>query len=267
MRRLALAAAIAGALVVPGTALANGDVTVVHGVPDLTVDVYVNGELTLEDFAPDTITDPLSLPAGDYAIAIRPADAAADSDPAIAGSATLADGQNVSIVAHLDADGNPTLSVFANDTAAPKAGDARLVVRHTAAAPAVDVLAGGSPIIENLANPDEQSIEVPADSYSVAVAATGTTDPVIGPADVTLDEGNAYAVYAVGSLDAQNLHLLTQVIPTGGSAPGAVGAGVAGLAADDGIPAWGIVLVGGAAALALGAGFVLVRRRPARERA
>lgn len=267
MRRIATAVALVGALAVPGTALANGDVTVVHGVPDLTVDVYVNGALTLEDFAPDTVTDPLSLPAGDYDIAIRPADAAEDSDPAISGAATLADGQNVSIVAHLDADGNPTLSVFANDASAPAAGSARLTVRHTAAAPTVDVLAGGDPIVEGLSNPDEASLEVPAGDYSVAVAAAGTTDPVIGPADVTLEEGNLYAVYAVGSLDDANLKLLTQVVPTGGSAPTAVGAGVAGLAAEDGIPAWGIALAGGAALLALGSGFILVRRRPAREQA
>ena len=41
----------------------TGTVTVVHGVPGLTVDVYVNGGLTLPDFAPGTITDPLTLPA------------------------------------------------------------------------------------------------------------------------------------------------------------------------------------------------------------
>ena len=89
----------------------------------------------------------------------------------------------------------------------------------------------------------------------------------MGPADVPLEEGNLYAVYAVGSLDDGNLKLLTQVVPTGGAAPAAVGAGVSGLAAEDGVPAWGIALVGGAALLALGSGFVLVRRRPARDRA
>ena len=45
-------------------------------MPGLTVDVYVNGDLTLEDFAPDTVTDELELPAGDYDIAIFAADAA-----------------------------------------------------------------------------------------------------------------------------------------------------------------------------------------------
>ena len=48
-------------LALPGT---TADVSVVHGVPGLTVDVYVNGKLTLPGFKPGTITDPLALPAG-----------------------------------------------------------------------------------------------------------------------------------------------------------------------------------------------------------
>ena len=133
----------------------TGTVTVLHGVPDLTVDVYVNGDLTLEDFAPGTVTDPLSLPAGDYDIAIRPADAAADSDPAISGSTTLPAGANASIIAHLTESGDPTLGVFVNDTSEVAAGEARLGVRHTAAAPAVDIAANGDVVAEGLTNPNE----------------------------------------------------------------------------------------------------------------
>ena len=77
----------------------TGTVTVVHGVPGLTVDVYVNGGLTLPDFAPGTITDPLSLPEGTYDIEIYPAGAdPSASAPAIAGSAFLPAGANASIV-------------------------------------------------------------------------------------------------------------------------------------------------------------------------
>ena len=73
-------------MLVPATALAqtsDGTVTVVHGVPDLTVDVYVNDALTLEDFVFGTVTDPLTLPAGDYDIDIRVADSDPASDPAL----------------------------------------------------------------------------------------------------------------------------------------------------------------------------------------
>jgi hypothetical protein len=254
-----LAAVAAPASAQDGT----GTVTVIHGVPDLEVDVYVNGEPTLTGFAPQTVTDPLQLPAGDYDIEIRPAGAEADSDPAIAGSATLPAGANASIIAHLDAEGAPTLSVFVNDVSPTAAGSGRLVVRHTAAAPAVDVLADGEPVFRNLANPDEATADVPAGTYSAAVAATGTTDPVVGPADVPVTEGQATIVYAIGSLEAGNLGVVVQSIGGLASAPSAVPAGSGGLAADDaGIPAWSLVL---AVAGLAGIGFVTPRLVAARR--
>jgi hypothetical protein len=183
------------------------------------VDVYVNDELTLEGFAPDTVTDPLELPAGDYNIKIFAAGAdPASESPAIEGDATLPAGANASIIAHLAEDGTPTLGVFVNDVSEIAAGEARLVVRHTAAAPAVDVLADGSAVFTNLANPNEQSADVPAGAYAVSVAATGTTDPVLGPLDLTLEAGTAYFVYAVGSLEDGNLNVLTQTISGLGAA-------------------------------------------------
>ena len=62
-------------------------------------------------------------------------------------------GANITVVAHLDADGDPKLTPFVNDVSKIPAGDARLVVRHTAAAPAVDVRAGGDPVFTDLTNP------------------------------------------------------------------------------------------------------------------
>ena len=96
-----------------------------------------------------------------------------------------------------------------NDVSAVPAGQARLVVRHTAAAPAVDVLAGGKPVIQGLTNPNEKALEVPAGSVSAAVAAAGTTDPVIGPADLDLKEGTATFVHAIGSLQDKTLSLVS----------------------------------------------------------
>ena len=160
-----------------GAQQATGTVTVIHGIPGLTVDVYVNGTLTLEDFAPDTVTAPLELPAGTYQIAIRPANAAADSAPVLAGSATLPAGANASIVAHLDASGQPKLTVFVNDTSPLAAGNARLVVRHTAAAPAVDVLANGKPAFTNLTNPNEAKADLPAGTVSAVRRRGGNNHP------------------------------------------------------------------------------------------
>jgi Domain of unknown function (DUF4397) len=236
-------------------------VTVVHGVPGLTVDVYVNGEVTLEGFEPGTVTDPLELPAGEYEIAIREAGAAPDSDPAISGSATVEDTTNATIVAHLDEAGAPTLSVFVNDVSQVAAGQSRLSVRHTAAAPAVDVLADGSVLVENLANPDEATAEVPAASYSVAVAPTGTTDAVLGPTDLALEDSTAYFVYAVGSAEEGTLDLLVQTVSGIGTAPAGAPAGNSGLAAEEAFPLWAGGLLALAAAALVASGVALVRAR------
>ncbi len=251
---LSVAALLVAAFAGPASAQSDtGTVTVVHGVPGLTVDVYVNGDPTLEGFEPGTVTDPLELPAGDYDVAIRPADAAPDSDPAISGSATVEAGTNASLVAHLDADGQPTLTAFANDTSNVGAGDARLTVRHTAAAPAVDVLADGSALVSGLTNPNEAVTEVPAGTYEAAVAPEGTTDPVLGPTDLTLEEGTNTIVYAIGSLDEDSLDLLVQPISGLHSNPDDVPAGTGGMA-DDAMPTWLVALTAGAAVSAVAAG-------------
>ena len=255
-------ALVAGSLLVPTMAAAqdgNGTVTVLHGVPGLTVDVYVNGDLTLEDFEPGTVTDPLSLPAGDYDIAIRAADAAADSDPAISGSASLPAGANASIIAHLTDGGDPTLGVFVNDTSEVAAGEARLGVRHTAAAPAVDIAANGDVVAEGLTNPNEAALDVPAGTYSAEVRLAGTEDAVLGPADLTLSEGTATYVYAIGSAADGNLDLLVQTISGLHSTPAGVPAGDAGLADTDTTTT--AAALGALGVLALAGGLGLRRRR------
>ena len=136
-------------------------------------------------------------------------------------------------------------------------------MRHTAAAPAVDVLAGGEPVFTDLTNPNEASADLPAGTVSASVALAGTTDPVIGPADVPVTEGSATIVYAVGSAEDGNLNVLVQTIGGLHSAPAGVDTGNSGLAADDtgSFPVAAVVL--GVLALGLG-GAPLAARRASR---
>ena len=157
----------------------------------------------------------------------------------LSASADVPAGGNVTLVAHLDAGGQPKISPFVNDVGSVPAGQARLVVRHTAAAPAVDVLAGGKPVLEGVTNGQQGDLEVPAGSVSAAVAAAGTTDPVIGPADVNLAEGTATFVHAVGSLQNQNLALVSFTVSNLHSSPSGVSSGApSGAPSQDGVPAW-----------------------------
>ncbi|MBX9243488.1 DUF4397 domain-containing protein [Actinotalea ferrariae] len=254
----ALGLAALGALPAGAATAGNAQLSVLHGVPDLVVDVYVNGELTLDDFEPGDLAGPLDLPAGTYSVAITAADAADASAPAIGPvDLPLMAGMNYTAVAHLDAAGAPTATLFTNDISQTAAGQGRLTVRHTAAAPAVDVLAGGSPVITNLSNPAEQVLNLPAGTVSAAVAATGTTAPVIGPADVAVTEGTSTIVYAWGSLDAGNLQLAVQTIDGLHSSPAGVPSGELGLAdTSSSAP-----LLIGAALLTAAGGAVLLRRR------
>lgn len=264
MRKLLAAAAAAaaltaGALASPALAQpATGTVTVVHGIPNLPVDIYVNDALTLPNFTFKAITDPLTLPAATYNIKIRAAGAAATDAPALQGDVTLPAGANASIIAHLDEGGSPRLTTFVNDMTRIPAGQARVVVRHTAAAPAVDILVNGSPALTNLANPNETKAAVPAGTYQVAVAPTGTTTPVLGPVSLDLRAGNSYIVYAVGSASAGTLDLAIQIQQGLGSAPTGVPSGTGGLADQAGFPMAATVAV--LAALGLMGSVVALRR-------
>jgi hypothetical protein len=264
MRRLLLATAVIVLAAVPVSAAnaqsGNASVTVVHGVPGLTVDVYVNDELTLEDFEPGTITDPLSLPAGEYTIDVREAGAEASADPAITADATLEGGSNVSLVAHLDGESDPVLTPFVNDASAVGGGEARVSVRHTAAAPAVDVLAGGDPIIEGLENPERGDDHHRGGHRPGRGRARRRDRPGSRPTDLELAPGASYAVYAIGSLEDDNLDLLVQQI---GGDSAAAPAGDSGLAADaGGLPTALLLALGllGAAVL-IGSATVLARGR------
>ena len=260
---LGAAAVVWAGLAAPAYAADGVKLSVLHGVPGLTVDVYVNGERTINDFKPGTLAGPLSLDAGTYEVAITASDADDDSDPAIGPvDLKLEAGGNYTAVAHLNADGDPTATLlFTNDTTKTEAGQGRLTVRHTAAAPAVDVLAGGKAVISDLSNPDEKVLDLDAGTVEASVAAAGTTDPVIGPADVTVAEGKNTIVYAWGSLEDDNLKLAVQTISGLHSPPHGVNAGEAGLAADRSWSAY-LLLV-----LLLGGGVALVGRTVQRKAA
>lgn len=248
-----LASSAAPALAAPEDA----QFSVLHGVPDTTVDVWVNGELTLDDFTPGELAGPLELPAGTYTVAITGSDATDDSEPVIGPiDLELEAMTSYTAVAHLDADGAPTAALFTNDTSATEAGEGRLTVRHVAAAPAVDILAGDEAVVSALENGAEATLDLPAGTVPAAVAAAGTTEPLLGPADVPVTDGTLTVVYAWGSLEDGTLALATQTVTAGHSAPEGVPTGEVRVPEEGGLAP--MLLVGGAL-LALG-GVALTRR-------
>jgi len=270
-RALATVAVAAGASV--GVALAaplsaqaadTAMVSILHAVPNTPVDVCANGKALLTNFQPGTLTDPQSLPAGSYDLKLTAANSGCGAAAVLeAKGVNVPAGANITVVAHLSESGSPQLTPYVNDVSAVPAGKARLTVRHDAAAPAVDVRAGGTPVVTNLTNPNGKSLVTNAGTVSADVVLAGTGTVVIGPADVTLKEGTSTIVYAWGSANDKNLKLAVQTISGMHSSPGGVNAGSGGQASQ-GTPALTaveLVALGGVSAGGLA--LALLRRREA----
>jgi len=261
---LALAVAAPAAAGAPAQDGGKASVSVFHGVPGLTVDVYANDKELLPDFAPGTLTAPQALDPGTYDIEVFPDGQGPGGEPAIRKSVQVPAGANATLAAHLDAQGTPTLTAFVNDVSRVPAGQARLTVRHVAAAPAVDVRANGQAVFEGLENPNEDTAEVPAGTVSADVVLAGTSTVAIGPADLNLAEGTTNIVYAWGSAEDENLALKVQTIRGTPAAPGGVDAGGSGAMAADNESATAWLAWGTAGAVAV-AGLLAARRRYSRN--
>jgi hypothetical protein len=262
---LAAALPVATAASAQARHTADASVSVLHAVPGATVDVYVNGKALLTNFKPGTLTDPVKLPEGSYDLKVTAAGAGANGAAILqANDVAVPSGANITVVAHLSAAGKPALTPYVNDVSKLGAGKARITVRHDAAAPAVDVRAGGTPVFEGLVNPKEAKADLPAGTVKADVVLAGTSTVAIGPADVNLEEGTNTIVYAWGSASGKNLKLAVQTISGLHGNPSGVPGGTGGQAAQQsGSPALmiGILGLGTVAVAAAGTAAVRVRAR------
>jgi hypothetical protein len=193
----------------------TAEVSVLHAVPNTPVDVYLNHKRILNDFQPGALAGPLQVEAGTYTVSITAASARNDRHPVI-GPVRLHfhAARSYTVAAHLTAAGKPTATLYLNTIKKTPKGSGRIIVRHIAAAPAVDVLVNGSAAMKHLTNPHQSKADLKAGSYSVAVALAGTTAPVIGPADVTIAKHTDTIVYAWGSAAQGDLTVAVQTVPT-----------------------------------------------------
>jgi hypothetical protein len=241
MRKLLVALAVVGALSVSLTATstvvasaqdATGTVTVVHGLRGVVADVYLDGALALPAFEPERVTDPMAVPAGPHHIDIRLAGAPPTDPPAVAGDVVVTADARQSVVAHLDSAGNPAITAYLDDASPVAAGAARAVIRHTAAAPPVDVSLNDAVVAAALSEPGSASADVPAASYQVSVWSPGTRTAVVAPQMATLAEGDATNMYLIGSAQAGTLSWIAEQLPNLATAPTQIQTGDSGLVAD-----------------------------------
>ena len=253
---LALFVALFSMLLVSPAGAQDATIMLAHGIPDTDVDVVVDGDIVIPNYSFGSMED-LSAFAGQTLPNLTVNLAGTDTVALDLGDFAVPASGNYTVVAHFDADGNPTASVFENDTSTIAAGEGRLVVRHTAAAPEVDILANGSAAFTSVPNGAEGQVDLAAGTISAEVVPAGATEPVvIGPADLPITEGASLIVYAVGSLADGNLTVLTQSISGLGSTPSVVNTGNSPV--DGGSNNTAVIALGAVALLGLG--FVGARR-------
>jgi hypothetical protein len=235
--------------------------TVLHGLPNFTADIYVNGKLILDGFKPESVTEPLGLPAGTYDVSIRSVGEAATAKPVLEASLTLKAGRNYTAVANLDGMGQPELSLFQNDLSPVPAGKSRLVMRNVADSPSLRVDLDGKQRFTGLGSMDQADAILPSRIYRISMSAGDGTS--IGPMTVQLAEGTAQIVYVIGSASDKTLDFMVQAISDLGSAPSDVQTGTGGAAAPPGFPRWAAAVLALTATTSM---MILVQamRRPSR---
>ena len=196
----------------------RASVSVFHAIPagkgvDV-VDVYADGARIINNLRSGQLTS-IKVRPGTYDIEIfvdgeRPG----DDDAALAvENVTFLAGFCSTITANLTETGQPTTELFANCTARNPVGDGRITVRHIAAAPAVDVLAGGQVLFGNLANGASATQRVSAGPQDVSVVLANTDTTVLGPTNLAINRPFNTIVYAWGSAADGTLALKVQRVP------------------------------------------------------
>ena len=141
----------------------------------------------------------MAVPAGSHLVEIREAGTGADTTPAVTATIDLAAGNRYDAVAHVDQAGAPMVSLFLDDVSPLPPGQARAVVRNTAATGPIDVRFGPTVAAAALANGAGSTTLLPAGVYELAVSAAGTPTPITPTRNVTYPEGTATFMYLIGS--------------------------------------------------------------------
>jgi hypothetical protein len=198
----------------------------INGIPDTNLDIEIDGEVAVTDFAFRDTQD-LSRLGGQSLTGFVVRDAASSEVIVDAGEIVLPASGNVTVMVHLTLDGSPSVAIFDNDISQLEPGQSRLVIRHLAAAPPVDVLAAGEVVFEGLANGQEVSADLPAGEVGDAtLVPAGEDGPVIiGPADLPLLEGVLLIVYGLGSIEGDTMTVLTESVDGLDGTPSAVNTG------------------------------------------
>jgi len=219
-----LFAALPNGTVVELPSVQRARLQVIHNSPEPTVDVYVNGELLIDDFEFRTATPFIDVPAGEVLnIGVAPGTSNSVEDTIANFPVTLEDSRTYVVTAGgIVGDEDTPFNLFINDmglegTMAPDS--VAIAVFHGAPdAPNVDVdarLVGT--LVSDLAYGDYTGyLTVPATDYLLDVRAAASPDIVASfAAELTGLDGDAITVFASGLLGADPAFGLFAALPNG----------------------------------------------------
>ena len=189
------------------TMAASARVRASHMSPNApNVNVYVNGDVVLEDVPFGETSGYLELDAGTYTVEITPAD---DPDTTVFNGDVPVEAETDYTIAAIgevgdDVDQSFEALVLEDDNSDPGGDTARVRAVHASPdAPAVDITADGDVLFDGIEFGNSDSIEVPSGDYTLEVR--GDTEEndgdVVGEFDVSLDGGAVYTAFAAGYLE------------------------------------------------------------------
>lgn len=205
----------------------DATLTVVHGVRGLVADVRLDGGLVLSGFAPERVTDPLTISPGTHHLQAWPTGAATSTTPIVDQEITITPGEHATAGIGLDTNGKPLVTVFDDGALLADSGSTALVVRGLAATGPVRVTAGDRTIADALTATQQAVQQVPPGTYPVTAVPAGGGDPLVPSQDIPLTAGRAVVLYLIGSQADATLGWVAQTVqPTATTAPLRVDTGV-----------------------------------------
>ncbi len=207
-------AAIVAMTCIPQTtsAQSSADLTLVHGIPGTTVDLSVDGTVVIDSFVPGSLANISSFAGQTLQNVTITDDTTGDVVIGPISSFEIPDSGSHSIVAHLDDEGAAVLTTFENNTDEATTGEARLTLRHTAEAPAVDLVIGDQRPIVGATNGQSAELELPDGTVSDAQLAPTGDVAIAEIATLDLAANTNTIVYAVGSADDDTLDFVVQIV-------------------------------------------------------
>ncbi len=181
---------------------------VIHNSPTPTVDVYANGTLLLDNFVYRTATPFIDVPAGALSVAVAPANSTSVAQAIATFPLTLTAGRTYVAIATGIVGGTPGFNIAVTDmgrerTSNPANVDV-LFFHGSPDAPTVDVVAGGSPIINDVSYGQFQGyLSLPANqTYRLSVTPGNNNNTIVATynADLSFWRTRTAVIVASGFL-------------------------------------------------------------------